>query len=372
MTRKLASVQKVVKIEPIEGADRIEKCTIEGWEVVVAKSDQFQPDQLVVYFEVDSIVPPKPEFQFLEDRKYRIRTIKLRKQVSQGLVLPLSILPKKNWKEGDDVTEILGVTKYDPQGDLERRLAEEAVARSKNKIKKFLMQYPWWRKLFLKPKRGNWPKFIQKTDEERIQNLPHICENEKDTTFQFTEKLDGCSATYFILKQPKHKFLWWNFGTEFVFGVCSRNLHLPKENDKEYWAVARQFNIKNSLLSIFSYEGAKELVVLQGEILGEGIQKNKYGIKGFDFYAYNLIIDGKKLDNFSMHSRLNTHWIKSVPLLTELHFLPPTIPDCVELSKGKSLINPSILREGLVVRNYEKGLSFKIINPDFLLKFEDA
>ena len=372
MTRKLATIQKIVSLDPIPDADKIEKATVLGWECVVAKKDQFQVGDLVIYIEVDSIVPDKPEYEFLRSKKFRVRTIRLRKQISQGLVLPLTTLPKKNWKEGDDVTEVIGVKKYDPQGDKERRIAEQKAQLTNSRIKKFLLQYPWYRRLFVKPKRL-WPKFIKKTDEDRIQLFPHICENEKDTIFQVTEKLDGQSGTYFVIRQPKKKFLGISFGEELVFGVCSRKLWLKKEDDSSWWTVAKQFDIENILKSLILPE--HKFIVLQGEIVGTGknggnVQDNKYGLKKYDFYAFNLFNDKESFDNFSMNSYLHQHSIKCVPFLESPFYLLPTIPEMVEYATGKSTI-ANIKREGIVVRNYEKNISFKVINPEFLIKYEE-
>lgn len=368
MDRKLASIQRIVSLDPIPDADKIQKATVLGWEVVVAKSENHQVGDLVCYIEVDSIVPDRPEFEFLRERKFRVRTIKLRKQVSQGLIMPLTILPGDfaGYQEGDDVTSVLGVKKYDPEGDKEQKLLDERAARSKNKLNKFLLRYPWYRRIFslFLPKKSGWPKFIKKTDEDRIQLFPGICEREKDTFFQVTEKLDGQSATYFLIKNKK-KFLW--FGEDYIFGVCSRNLHLPKEDNSSYWTIARQLNIKNVLRQLIRPND--DYVVLQGEIVGEGIQGNKYKIKGYDFYAFNLI-DSEKQWSSSEMKALGFLGVKQVPLLDYGFKLKPTIPENVEYAKGKSVIADT-LREGVVVRNYEKNISFKIINPDFLLKFEE-
>jgi hypothetical protein len=365
--RKLASIQRIVSLDPIPDADKIQKATVLGWEVVVAKSENHQVGDLVCYIEVDSIVPDRPEFEFLRERKFRVRTIKLRKQVSQGLIMPLTILPGDfaGYQEGSDVTNVLGIKKYDPEGDKEQKLLDEKAARSKNKLNKFLLRYPWYRRLFsaFMPKKASWPKFIKKTDEDRIQLFPGICEREKDTFFQVTEKLDGQSATYFLVKNKK-KFLW--FGEDYIFGVCSRNLLLPKPDNSSYWTIAKQLNIKDALLELI---GDNDYVVLQGEIIGEGIQGNKYKIKGYSFYAFNLIFPTLSWSASEMKA-LNFLGIKQVPLLTQHFRLKPTIPENVEYAKGKSEIADT-LREGVVVRNYGKNISFKIINPDFLLKFEE-
>lgn len=364
MGRKLASIQKIVAIKPIEKADAIEVAQVLGWECVVKKSEGFKVGDLVCYIEIDSIVPDKPEFEFLRDRKFRVRTIKLRGQVSQGLVLPLSILPKGNYKEDEDVTEILGIKKYDPQAEAEQKLIDKKMKNTNNKIHKFFSKYPWYRKLFFKPKKSGFPSFIKKTDEDRIQLFPHICENEKDTIFSVTEKIDGQSGTYFLVKKPK-KFLF--FGGGYEFGVCSRNLHLPKEDNSSYWTIARQYNIKKVLESLI---GDEQFIVLQGEIIGTGIQGNKYKIDGYDFYAFNLIYPNDKVDSVSASITLGNYGIKFVPILDTEFKLKDTIAEMVNYAKGKSVLVDG-LREGVVIRNYEKNISFKVINPEFLLKNDE-
>jgi len=359
LDRKLASIQKILNIEPIDNADAILKTTILGWECVIKKDDGFQVGDLVCYVECDSIMPEKPEYEFLRERKFRVRTIKLRKQISQGLILPLSILPKGKYSEGDDVTKILGVTKYlNPSEQTEGRLEQERIAREKNKIKIFLMKNKWFRKLFRKEKIG-FPKFISKTDEDRIQLFPNICEIEKDTLFTVTEKLDGQSGTWWLLKVKKL------FGYKYVFGVCSRNLLRGKEDNSSYWKIANKYNMKTILEKLI---GDNLWVAIQGEIIGEGIQGNKYRIKDIDMYAFNLLYPGWKVDHETMIQKLNSLGVKIVPTISYSINLEETIPEMVESSKGKSVI-ADILREGIVVRNYDKGLSFKIINPEFLLKY---
>lgn len=363
--RKLASIQKVLEINPIPKADAIEVAKVLGWEVVVKKGE-FKVGDNVIYIEIDSIVPDKPEYEFLRDRKFRVRTIKLRGQVSQGLILPLSVLPEGKHKEFDDVTELLGVKKYDPQGDAEQKLNEEKLASTNNKIHKFLSRYPWYRRIFFKPKKGGFPKFIKKTDEDRIQLFTHICDYEKNTVFTATEKLDGQSGTYFLVRNPKKWYQKFSKDT-YTFGVCSRNLHLPKSDNSSYWTIARQFNIKDILESIIDDD---QFVVLQGEIIGTGIQKNKYNITGYDFYAFNLIFPDWNVDSVKASEILKDYGIKFVPILDVNFKLKDTIKECVEYAKGKSTLLP-VLREGVVVRNNEKGISFKIINPDFLLKNDE-
>ena len=364
--RRLATIQKILDLKPIPNADNILCATVQGWELVV-KKDEFKIGDLCVYIEIDSIVPDKPEFEFLRDRKFRVKTIKLRKQISQGLALPLSILPQGKYKEDDDVTEILGVVKYDPEGDKERALLEQKINKSKNVFHKLFGQYNWYRKLikrFTKRKANNFPSFISKTDETRIQNKPHLCEALKGKKLIATEKLDGQSATYY-LKRNKIKILNKLLKkNQFEFGVCSRNIHLLHKNNSSYWTIAEQLHIEDILKGLI---GNEDLIVLQGEILGEGIQGNKYEIKGYDFYAFNLKYGDKRLGSEEASNALNKYGIKFVPILDDNFYIKDTVSEMVEYSKGKStLINK--LREGLVIRTYEGDLSFKVINPEFLLK----
>lgn len=353
MTRKLASIQRITEINSIEGADQIVVASVLGWRVVV-KKDEFKVGDLGVYFEVDSLLPARPEFEFLKDRGYRIRTIKLRKQISQGLFMPLSILPvQKKWKDGDDVTDIIGVTKYDPEGDIEK----SAIAQS-NPIIKFLMRFSWYRKVFApKKKAKGFPSFARKTDEDRVQLFPRICDDETGTPFIVTEKLDGQSATYALERK----------GYKYDFKVCSRNL-INENKESSYWRIADKLKIESSLRKIADTFSASN-VVLQGEIVGDGIQGNKYGLKGIEFYAFNLFVDGERVDADLSNGIFLTYHIKSVPYVDKYYILPSTIDELVQFSNAKSVL-ANTLREGIVVRNYEKGISFKVINPEFLLKWK--
>ena len=368
--RKLASIQKIISLSPIPNADKIEKAIVLGWEVVVAKSENFKVGDLVVYIEIDSIVPPKPEFEFLKDRKYRVRTIKLRQQVSQGLILPLSILPRGKYQEGDDVTSILNIKKYDPEGEAEQKLLNEKLSRNKNKLSKFLLRYSWYKRLlflFFPKKNKSFPSFIKKTDEDRIQLFPDICEREKDTKFSITEKIDGQSATYFLVKN-KSKLSFFQ-KDKYLFGVCSRNIYLPKPDNSSYWSIAKKYNIQEALEKIIKDISMDyDYIILQGEIIGPNIQGNKYKVEDYDFYAFNLILPDRNIESGSAKFMLDSYNIKFVPILNHCNLLS-SIPEMVEYSKGNSLIGDT-KREGIVCRSYQKGISFKVINPEFLLKYE--
>lgn len=356
--RALATIQKIIKIESIENADRIELATVLGWQVVV-KKDEFKINDLCIYIEIDSIVPDIPYFEFMRERKFRVRTIKLRKQISQGLIVKIEDLLDKNkkWKEGEDVTNILNIKKYDPEKEIEEKQIKNR--KIKNPILRFLYRFKIVR-LFLLPNKNRFPfpsHIIPKTDEERIQNIPQILKQIKNTRLYVTEKLDGQSATYILYK---NKFM-----------VCSRNMNLPKDNSN-WWKIAEQFNIKEKLKSL--QKEYKREFAIQGEIIGNGIQDNKYNLKGLDFYIFN-IFDIKTKKYLSFYDFLHICKIinlKMVPLLNDYFIIDSReIKDLVEMAKGKSKIYDT-LREGVVIRNvdmFSNKISFKVINPDFLIKY---
>jgi len=336
MERKLASIQVVADLQPIEGADLIEVATINAWKLVVKKGE-FKIGDKAIYFEIDSLLPVREEFEFLRKSSFkkmngkegfRLKTIKLRGQVSQGLILPLSYLKGlidngvyNTLQVGDDITETLGVWKYEMP--IPAQLA--GIMRS------------------------SFPLFIPKTDEERIQNLSPVYENFKTNTFYVTEKLDGSSATF--------------YNNNNFFGVCSRNIDLIETPDNTFWKMARDLDLETKLSSLGNY-------ALQGELIGEGIQGNPYKIKGHSvrfFNAYN--IDKQEyLDYENFRALLNILCLDSVPFLFESYSLPDTIETLIASAEGKSIINQNTEREGLVIRSHNRNISFKVISNKFLLK----
>lgn len=214
MARKLVSIQRIIDLQPISGADKIELATVLGWKVVVSKSENHKVGDLIAYVEIDTQLPNIPMFEFLKDKKYRVRTIKLRKQISQGLIIPLKAIEQNfnikisKLKEGDDITSLIGATKYDPEAEKERKLAEEAMAKNNNPIHKILMKYKWYRKLYKQitiPKKGGFPKWIKKTDEIRLQVIPEefyeiVNDPNATTLFNSTEKIDR-SICYLLCRK---------------------------------------------------------------------------------------------------------------------------------------------------------------------------
>jgi RNA ligase (TIGR02306 family) len=257
---------------------------------------------------------------------FRLRTIKLRGQVSQGLIIPLNELLKYGVSEDDvyeglDVSGMLGIIKYEPP----------IPAELAGKVK------------------GLFPSFLIKTDEERIQNLLSEMENWKDKTFYVTEKLDGSSATFYY--------------KDGEFGVCSRNLELLETEDNTFWKFARQVDLENKMRD-FDVN-----ISLQGELIGEGIQGNPYKIKGQTVRFFNLFdIDLQEYHSLSMFKGVcNRFGVDMVPILNEHFEMFNTVEDILEYAEGKSVLNPNFDREGVVIRSLDRKISFKAISNKFLL-----
>ncbi len=337
MERKLASVRIISNLSPIEGADKIELATVDGWKVVVAKDVGHKVGDHVIYCEIDSFLPIKEEFEFLRkssykkmsngDEGFRLKTIKLRGQISQGLILPMSIFGDFGWTayEGLDVTERLGIVKYEPP----------IPAELAGKVK------------------GQFPSFIPKTDEERIQNFTKEYGEwglQSKHQFYVTEKLDGSSSTFFI--------------KDGEFGVCSRNLELLETEGNTFWKVARELDLENKMKSL------GKNVAIQGELIGEGIQGNPYKIKGqtVKFYTGFDIDEYRRLTLNEFVSLISSMDLQCVPILKDNFLLPPTIDDMVKYADGKSVLNPQTSREGVVVRSMDCTISFKAISNTFLLE----
>jgi len=370
--RKLAHVEIIESLSPIEGADKIEVCTVLGWHCVV-KKDEFKVGEKIIYIEVDSVVPEKPEFEFLRDRKFRVRTIKLRGQISQGLVVPFDEKFYGNYNVGHDMTEELGITKYltlSERDDISRQ--EEAIKLEKSKLKKFMMRYSWYRKWFLSRKaKSGFPYWVSKTDEERIQNMPKVLEQFKDYKVYVTEKIDYQSVTFTGKMIPRFEGVLGKLIPikKYKFIVCSRNL-TTNDRGSLYWKIADKYKIEAVLRE-------NPTLTIQGEQGDTKIQGNKYKIKEPTMWVFN-IIDHEKNYHFNYFEMTNfcQKWgLDHVQLLGTgpLSEIGTTVDEIIEYSKGKSLL-ADIPREGVVIRCIEGGkklLSFKAINPDFLLKYAD-
>jgi RNA ligase (TIGR02306 family) len=283
-------------------------------------------------------MPDVPHFEFLKARGMRIKTIRLRGQISQGICFPITILPPDFKIEEDvDCTEVLGITKYEPPVPAN----------------------------LLGIAKGKFPSFIPKTDETRVQVLQEMLDNYKGEKCYITEKLDGSSVTYFY--------------KDGEFGVCSRNLELLEDTENSMWKYAREQDLENKM------KGLNKNIAFQGEIVGEGIQSNKLKIKAQSVRFFNVF----DIDKYSylayeeMKSLFANLNLEMVPVISEDYQLENDIDAIIKMATIKSIIQKDAWAEGIVIRPYEYkkeiGLSneytsggrvsFKAINPEFLIKY---
>ena len=341
--RKLASIRIANAINPIIGADAIESVRVDGW-VCVAKKGEFQVGDKGIYFEIDSFLPGEDErFNFLAKQFItfegkqgaRLRTIRLRGQLSQGLFLPLNKFPElQNLEVGADVTEMLNIGKWEPP--MPAQLAGEVT--------------------------GIFPHFIHKSDQERIQNLLELIEINQGQEFEATVKLDGSSMTVYRFDRAVNKE-----GNTFIdHGVCSRNYNLRENEKNSLWRVAR----KNRLIEGLDFLGRN--LALQGELIGEGIQGNHEGLIGQEFYLYDIFDIDQQVylppqERQDIVKTLNDNGfiVKHVPIVGVVK-LSHTVEQLLEMADGQSLNNEK--REGLVFKRLDGRISFKAISNWYLEK----
>lgn len=362
--RKLASIQKIEWVRPIEGRDRIELAGVLGYSVIIKKGE-FQPGDLCVFCEIDSVLPEKPEFEFLRPKKFRIKTMKLGTSYSQGIVFPLSILPPKKkgeYERDEDVTEIIGVHQYEPTMDKEP--PELAAKQAKVKWPRFLMRFAWFRRLVLpQKKKGGFPSFVSKTDETRLQNMPWLLEDKRE--WICTEKINGQSGT-FALVRHKNKLPFCKDRFEYI--VCSRNLRLGKPDNSSYWRVSERYKIENVLHNMI---GDRDWIAIQGECIAPNVQGNMYRVSEADLYVFNLIYPTGRLGSVLAKSMIEQHGMKFVPILSEHYVLPDTIEAALADATGKSVLLPESIREGIVCRSKDGKLSWKCVSPEYLVRNDE-
>lgn len=396
--RELAYIVAIDEIKPIPNYDRVEHARVGGWWVIV-KKDQFKVGDLAIYIEVDSKVPEEEPFLFLEPKKYRVKTQKMCKVLSQGLLMhpedfgwktntsgqfagdmPLISTGKATLIEGYFVTNELGITYYEPEDnkrkansvDKYKKMAQRRPDIFKKPWAKWMMRRNWGKKvMFLffgkkKDKKGAWPSWIKKTDEERCQNMPWLFPG-GDERFTVTEKIDGTSTTFAIK----------GWGRKQEFYVCSRNVvqDTPERENyydgNVYWEMAEKYNVKEALASFM--DPGIEYIILQGETYGEGIQKRDYSMKGHDFAAFNLIVKEEncepiRFDWYEMKRLLDVVKIPVVPLVDGDFKIPETCDELLEIAEGNSAIDGK-MREGIVIRSKDGQRSFKAVSNPFLLKY---
>ena len=406
--RKLAHIEKIEWIKPIEGADNIELIGVLGW-ICISKIGEFSVGDTCVYFEIDSKLPEVEWAEFMRSKHFKVKTMKLGKfkVISQGLALPLSAF---EWNEpedesgvtlwhndslkrkleqlsiGDDCTELLGV-KYSVDEDNVRKannpnpnakynsMASRHQKLFKTKPVRWLMRRLWGKKLLFlffgrkKDKPLGFPthfEFIHKTDEERVENMPWVLQNKNPLTV--SEKLDGTSSTY-ILERKKHN--------KFEFYVLSRNVRQMTPDQKcyheenIYWEMALKYNIEQHLKGYLTEYQDMKYVCIQGESVGS-VQGNPLKLKENQLFVFNFINskDGR-IDSEIAKSIIELWGMQWVPILDTNYIMPDTMEEFKQYATAKSVVNPNVHREGVVLRDYKTGLSFKNVSREYLLKHEN-
>ena len=363
--RALAYIITIDEIQPLDGYDRVEYARTNGWWCIVGKADNFKVGDKAVYFEVDSKVPSDDErFAFLSNRNYKIKTQKMCKVYSQGLIMPITTFPElEGMSVGTDVTNILKV-KYVLEEDNTRKKNYTPTPKTpwqkfKKKVKTII--YKILHKQIDNDFDKSFPKFVHKTDEERVENMPFIL-NDNKKEWVATEKLDGTSCTYALIRD----------GKKFDYYVCSRNLRLEPMTESEsegniYWNMSYKYKIKENLEKYLNDNEDMEWVCIQGEGVGS-VQGNPLKLKENDLYVFNFI--DSKNGRFPSHKAkelMESFGMKFVPILG-IVTLPNNMEDMKVTADGKSVINPKVDREGIVYRDLNGYQSFKNVSRKYLLK----
>ena len=397
--RQLAYVVKVDNVEPIPGYDRVELAHVSGWTIVVGKNE-FKPGDLAVYFEIDSKLPEVEPFinmEFLAKKHYKIKTQKMCKSLSQGLLMSAKnfgweIKEDALW-DGDGVphyvtddsrflTEKLGVT-YAVFEDNKRKAKSmdkyKSMAQRHGELFKrypfrWLMRRTWGKKLLFLffgrkcDKKKGWPAWVKKTDEERVENMLWVLEDK--TPWMATEKIDGTSTT-FTLKR-NHQL----FGPKYSFYVCSRNVVFDKPEKacfyetNVYTEMAEKYNMEEVLYKLI---GDNEYVTIQGETYGKGIQNNDYGLTDHQLAIFNVIFGNangtsQRLNPVEMEDILDVLGLPGVPVLNDNYVLPDTIEELREFVNSEKSRIDGKMKEGIVFRSADGVRSFKCVSPEYLMK----
>ncbi len=346
--RKLASVQRIWKIEPIDGADRIELAYVLGWQCVVNRG-QFRPMDLAVYFEIDSFLPIRPEFEFMRTSSYRrtdimgegfrLRTMKFRGQISQGLLLPISEFSEiaEDIEPGSDVTEILGVRKWE---------IEEKATTGGTVI-------------------GSLPIDVPHTDETRIQAEPDLVRDFAGLEYYISTKMDGSSHSVSI--------------DEDGFHVTGHNYEYRDDGKSAFYELVKRDDIETGIRRYYE-ENHLQLLTVQGEFCAPGIQKNRLKLSRPEWYVFTIRVDGKRVGLKKMQEicdELNLQMVPIEEIGTDLPSRYPTVEALLERADGE--YPKGGRKEGIVIRPTEPvyndrisaALSMKVVNNKYLLKNED-
>jgi RNA ligase (TIGR02306 family) len=328
-----ATIQKILDTRPAENSDNLDVVKVLGWQIVT-KRNEFSVGDLICFVEIDSLLPDSnPAFEFLRNKKFRIKTVKLRGNLSQGIVFPMSILPETDnvlFLEDTDVSEILGIIHYE----------KPIPASLRGQIK------------------GNFPAYVSRTDEPRIQSYPGVIEEFRGVECYSTVKCDGTSSSFI----NKDGDIW----------ICSRNWGYKETNELLYWQIAKKFNIEDVLKDAGN-------IAIQGEICGPSIQKNRMQLTSHEIFIFDVWdIDKQEYFDFpELRDFCTRYEIPMVPL-ADIFIFNHTIEQLLEMAKGVYQGTQN-RREGIVIRPtinrfseaLKRRLSVKILNNDYLLKDEE-
>lgn len=382
--RALAYIVNVDEIKPIPDYDRVEHARTNGWWCVI-RLGELKVGEKAVYFEVDSKVPAEDKrFEFLAPKHYKIKTQKMCKVFSQGLLMPISLFPElADMEVGTDVTDILKVTYSviednarksngaDPEAKYKAMAARHQKIFRKPIVRK-IMKYKLGRKimfLFFGKKKDkplafpNHFPFVHKTDEERVENIPWVLGYERPVIV--TEKLDGTSSTYILERKGKRKF---------EFYVLSRNVRQKTIDQKcyhdknIYWDMALKYNIEQHLKEYLEANPELTYVCIQGESVGS-VQGNPLKLVNDDLYIFNFIrSDVGRLSSVGGKEIIESWGMKFVPILDTEYHIPTSMEEFKEVATAKSVVNPNVFREGIVLRDPTNDFSFKNVSREYLLK----
>ena len=417
-TRQLAYVVKIDDVTPIEGYDRVELAHVSGWTIVVGKGE-FKPGDPAIYFEIDSKLPevkPFTDMDFLAKKHYKIKTQKMCKSISQGLLMSaknfgweyftsleyrvdppyrsdsIGVVDDEgtvHFENGESrfLTQKLGVTYAEPDdnqrkatpADKYKRMAQRHGKLFSHQPYRWLMKRNWGKKLLFlfygkkKDKKISFPThfpYVKKTDQERCENMPWVL-NDK-TPFIVTEKCDGSSGTYILERKP--------FG-RFEFYVCSRNVRQLNENQKSfyeenyYWECAKKYNIENKLKDYLQKHPDLTYVCWQGEICAPNIQGNPHGLSETHLYCFHMI--DSKIGKYDIRDAVKIwkeYFMEHVPIVNENYILPNDFEEFKQSADG--FYNSDVCeghrklpREGYVYyKTTDPNFSFKNVSRTYLLK----
>lgn len=382
--RALAYIVTIDEIRPIPNYDRVEHARTNGW-WCVTRLNELKVGDKAVYFEVDSKVPSDDErFSFLEAKHYKIKTQKMCKVFSQGLLMPITLFPElADMEVGTDVTDILKVTysvvedntRKSKNGDPDAKyksMAQRHQKIFKKPIVRKIMKHKLGRKIMFlffgkkKDKPLSFPThfpFVHKTDEERCENMSWVLGYERPLIV--TEKLDGTSSTYILERKGKKKF---------EFYVLSRNVR-QKTSDQKcyhdkniYWDMAIKNNIEQHLKEYLIANPDLKYVCIQGESVGS-VRGNPLKLNEDELYVFNFIrSDVGRLSSVDGKEIIESWGMKFVPILETEYYVPTDMEAFKEYATAKSVVNPNVLREGIVLRDPTNDFSFKNVSREYLLK----